>query len=85
VHPITENSPIFNFIKEDFETIDGEVIVYVKVFDDMFSTTVSKRTSYAFSEIVYGAKFIPMFSRSRDDNKTLLHIDKLNAFEKVTV
>lgn len=83
VHPITESSPLFNFTKEDFEAIDGEVIVYVKVFDDMFSTSVAKRTSYTFSEIVFGAKFTPMFSRSNDDNKTLLHIDQLNAFEKV--
>ena len=83
VHPITESSPLYNFTKEDYEAIDGEILVFLKVFDDMFSTTVAKRTSYAFSEIVYGAKFIPMFSRSNDDNKTILHIDKLNAFEKV--
>ncbi len=83
VHPITENSPLYNFTKEDFESVDGEILVFLKVFDDMFSTTVARRTSYSFSEIVFGAKFIPMFSRSNDDNKTLLHIDKLNLFEKV--
>ncbi len=83
VHPITENSPLYKFTKEDFESVDGEILVYLKVFDDMFSTTVARRTSYSFSEIVYGAKFIPMFSRSNNDSKTLLHIDKLNLFEKV--
>jgi inward rectifier potassium channel len=83
VHPITENSPLYNLTKEDFESVDGEILVFLKVFDDMFSTTVARRTSYSFSEIVFGAKFIPMFSRSNDDNKTLLHIDKLNLFEKV--
>jgi len=40
-----------------------------------------KRTSYTFDEFVYGAKFIPMFSRSEDDSHTRLFIDKLNAFE----
>ncbi|MGL2963701.1 ion channel [Flavobacterium sp. RSB2_4_14] len=83
VHPITENSPLFNLSKEDYENIDGEVLVFLKVFDDMFSTTVVKRTSYAFSEIVYGAKFTPMFSKSSDSDRTILHVDKLNAFEKV--
>ncbi|MGL2967359.1 ion channel [Flavobacterium sp. XGLA_31] len=83
VHPITENSPLYNFTREDFENIDGEILVFLKVFDDMFSTTVAKRTSYAFSEVVYGAKFVPMFSRS--NNKTLLHIDKLNTFDKVSL
>jgi inward rectifier potassium channel len=83
VHPITENSPLYNLTKEDFANTEGEIIVFVKVFDDMYSTTVVKRTSYAFSEIVCGAKFVPMFTRSDDDNKTILHIDRLNAFEKI--
>jgi len=83
VHPITENSPLYNLTKEDFANTEGEVIVFVKVFDDMYSTTVVKRTSYAFSEIICGAKFVPMFTRSDDDNKTILHIDRLNVFEKI--
>ncbi|UOK42463.1 MULTISPECIES: ion channel [Flavobacterium] len=81
VHPITEVSPFYNLTKEDFEKIRGEVVVYVRVFDDMFSTSVVKRTSYTFSEIVHGAKFVPMYSRSDDDSHTRLFIDKLNMFE----
>ena len=83
VHQITENSPLYNFTQEQFEKVNGEVLVYVKVYDDMYSTHVVKRASYTFNEIVYGAKFLPMFSRSEDDNKTILHLDKLNAFEKI--
>jgi len=85
VHPITENSPFYNLSKEDYVNIKGEIMVYVKVFDDRFSTTVVKRTSYIFQEVVYGAKFVPMFSRSHDDNHTLLHLNKLNAFENVAI
>lgn len=85
VHPITESSPLYNLTQDDFQNITGEILVFIKVFDDMFSTTVVKRTSYSFSEVVFGAKFLPMFSRSTDDNRTLLHIDKLNLFEKVTL
>jgi inward rectifier potassium channel len=29
----------------------------------MFSNTVAIRTSYTFNELVYGAKFEPMFTR----------------------
>jgi inward rectifier potassium channel len=83
VHPITENSPLYNLTKENFKNNEGEILVFFKTFDDMFSSTVVKRTSYAFNEIVYGAKFLPMFSKSSDDDKTILHIDKLNDFEKV--
>ncbi|MDI9256635.1 ion channel [Flavobacterium sedimenticola] len=85
VHPISESSPFFRLTATDFENLSGEIMVYVKVFDDRFSTTVVKRTSYTFNEIIHGAKFTPMFSRSPDDNKTLLHIDKLNSYEKVAL
>lgn len=85
VHPITENSPLYNLTKEDYANIQGEFLIFLKVFDDMFSTTVVKRASYSFDEVVFGAKFLPMFSRSDNQNKTILHIDKLNLYEKITV
>lgn len=85
VHPITETSPLFGFTANDYKNNLGEIMVYIKAFDDMFSATVVKRTSYIFEEVVFGAKFLPMFSRSDDDTRTILHIDKLNAFEEVTV
>ena len=85
VHPITEESPLYGFEAIDFKNTIGELIVYVKAFDDMYSTSVVKRTSYTFDEIIFGAKFLPMFTRSEDDSKTLLHIDRLNLFEKVTL
>lgn len=85
VHPITEKSPLYEFKEDDFKNIEGEVIVFIKAFDDSFSTTVIKRTSYTFSEIVFGAKFKPMFSRNQDDTKTILHIDLLNSYEKTVL
>ena len=83
VHPITESSPLYHFTQSDFQNLEGEILVFMRMFDDMYSTTVAKRTSYIFSEIVFGAKFMPMFSRNEDDSKSLLHIDKLNDFELV--
>ncbi|MCG9790940.1 ion channel [Flavobacterium algicola] len=80
VHPINEQSPLYQLSKSDFKTIHGEIIVYVKTFDDMFSSTVAARTSYVFEEIVYGAKFIPMYTRNFDHSKTILDLDKLNEF-----
>jgi inward rectifier potassium channel len=85
VHPITEDSPLYHFTKEDYETIQGEILVFIKTFDDMFSNTVAIRTSYTFDEVVYGAKFLPMYSRNNDNTKTVLHLDKLNHFEKVSL
>jgi inward rectifier potassium channel len=83
VHPINEESPFFGFTKEDFEATEGEVIVYIKAFDDVFSSTVSAGTSYTFNEIVYGAKFKMMYEENDDNTKTILNLDRINDFTKV--
>jgi inward rectifier potassium channel len=85
VHPITEDSPFFNFTVEDYANINGEIIVFVKAFDDMFSNTVVDRSSYTFKEIVVGAKFLPMYHRSSAGSKTILEVEKLNSFIKADV
>jgi len=83
VHPITEESPLFNFTEEDFKNAKGELLVFIKAFDDMFSNTVIARTSYTFDELRYGVKFTPMFHRDNEKNTTILDLDKLNSFEIV--
>ncbi|WP_163407568.1 ion channel [Flavobacterium ajazii] len=84
VHPITENSPLYNFTEEDFKKNHGEILVFITTFDDMFSNTVAARTSYTFNEIIYGAKFQTMYNRSKNGSKTILHLDILNNFERIT-
>lgn len=85
VHPITEESPLYQFTREDFANTNGEILVFIKTFDDMFSNTVAIRTSYTFDEVVYGAKFIPMYARSSDNSKTILYLDQLNNFDAVSL
>ncbi len=81
VHAITEESPLYQFSKEEIQASKMEVMVYIKAFDDHFSNTVQQRTSYTHSELVYGAKFQPMFERSADGNYTLMELNKINAYE----
>ena len=38
-----------------------EVLVLLKAFDETFSTVVQTRTSYAFDDIVWGARFANAF------------------------
>ena len=85
VHPIDEVSPLYNLNETDFKQTIGEVLVFVKAFDDMYSSTVVKRTSYTFGEIIYDAKFSPMYSKNELNTKTILHLDCLNKFEKVNL
>lgn len=85
VHPITENSPLFEFIQKDYLVLKGEIMVFIKAFDEMFSNIVTARTSYTFKEIVYGAKFELMYEHNKNNTKTIIHLDKLNSFEKVNL
>ncbi|KGO84512.1 Inward rectifier potassium channel Irk [Flavobacterium beibuense F44-8] len=83
VHPIDENSPFYGFTENDFAGAEGEIIVYIKAFDDLFSSTVATTTSYLFDEIVYGAKFEIMYNENDDNTTTVLHLDKINKFNKM--
>ncbi len=78
VHPINEESPLYNFTKKDFENTKGEILVYLKAFDDTFSNTVMSRTSYTFDEVAYGKKFVPMYNRDDIKQTTILQLEKLN-------
>ena len=79
VHNINEESPLFFYKKEDVADSKMEVIVNIKAFDDHFSNIVQQRTSYTYHQVIYGAKFQPMFERSPDGSYTLLELDKINA------
>lgn len=83
VHPITSESPLYGLGASDFDSISGEIIVIVKTFDNMFSSTVATRTSYTFEEVVYGAKFKPMYTKSENNLSTVLDLGLLNTFDKV--
>jgi inward rectifier potassium channel len=78
VHPITENSPFYKFTAEDFANAKGEILIFFKAFDDMFSNTVAARSSYTLQELVIGAKFVPMYHRDNAKDTTVLELDKLN-------
>ena len=84
VHPISDDSPLLNFTKEDLDKSDAEIMVQVTGFDPIFSNVVMARTSYTFKEFVWGAKFTTMYHESEDGNTTILDLDKLNEFETVT-
>lgn len=82
VHPIDETSPLYGKTQAELESMHLEIYVLLKAFDDTFSQTIYSRTSYRASEIVYGAKFLPMFSQL-ENGKTLLNLQLINAMEKV--
>ncbi len=83
VHPIDEQSPMFGFSTEDMKIADVELYVLVRAFDDVYSNVVLQRTSYTYNEIVFNAKFVPMYRESDNGNTTVLELHKLNEYKKV--
>ncbi|MGI8951528.1 MAG: ion channel [Chitinophagaceae bacterium] len=83
VHPIDENSPLLDFNFEDMKAADLEVYVLVRGFDDVYSNTVLKRTSYTFEEIKFNVKFVQMYHESEDGKTTILELDKLGKYKEV--
>ncbi len=85
VHLIDEESPLYGMGHDDIMEANIEILYNMKAFDDHFSNIVQQRTSYTIEEVVYGAKFLPMFHRSDDGQTTILELDKINLHEQVEV
>lgn len=83
VHNLNEDSPLYNFTEKDIADSKMEVIVNIKGFDDHFSNVVQQRTSYTHDQVIFGARFLPMFERSENRQYTLLELDKINYHERV--
>ncbi len=81
VHSINEESPFWGMDESDFMTQHVEVFITVKAFDDHFSNTVQQRTSYNSSEVVWNARFLPMFRRDEAAGDTELMLDRIGAYE----
>ena len=82
VHPINEESPLYQHSQEDIDRDNTEVLIMLKAFDESYSQTVYSRMSYKFHQIVSGAKFLPM-TREREDGMIILDLDKLSSYETV--
>lgn len=80
VHHMNEDSPFWQMTEQDMLSAGIEIMVTIKGFDDHFSNTVQQRTSYSREELVYGAKFVPMYERSDTGGYTEVMLDKLNTY-----
>ena len=61
-HPINEDSPLWGMSAQDMKDADLEFLISLNGFDDTFSQNVNTRYSYTHEELIYGAKFISVFS-----------------------
>jgi inward rectifier potassium channel len=82
VHPLDENSPIKDITPEELEKAQAGFSVILKTFDDTFSQTVHSRTTYQYEDMVWGAKFKPVFERD-DDGRVILDLSKIGDHEVI--
>ncbi|WP_118976878.1 ion channel [Taibaiella koreensis] len=82
VHYMNEESPFWQMREEDMMARSIELLVTIKGFDDHFSNTVQQRTSYANEELVYGARFVPMYERSESGGHTEVMLDRIGSFTR---
>src|SRR5205823_452105 len=83
VHPIDESSPLRGLDERALLESDAEILILLNGFDETYAQTVHTRSSYTADEVVWGARFSPMFIRERGDGMVGVDIRKLNDFQRV--
>jgi inward rectifier potassium channel len=84
VHPIDEESPLYNMSYTELKDSKASFTVLLQAFDDTFSQTVHSRTSYVDDEMVWGAKFTPAFYDDADGLVTL-DLNKISSYTTAKV
>jgi inward rectifier potassium channel len=82
VHPIDRESPFENWTRQDFESIDGEILIIFKAFDETYSNVVHKRYSYLLSDVVYNAQFKRAFYGA-ESGEVIVDLDRISDFEPI--
>ena len=83
-HPIDEESILFGRTLDEIKTMDVEVFVLLKGYDDVFSQTVYSRRSFTAEQFIYGAKFRRPFEIN-SDGKMVMDLTKVGEYDKVTI
>ena len=84
VHPLDENSPIYNFTEQDILDANAEIMVLVKGTDETAQQVVHTRRSYVAEEIVWNARFSPVIERNANGMAKVL-TRKMGLHEKIQV
>jgi inward rectifier potassium channel len=77
VHPIDEESPMYNWTAEDFTKKEVEFLVLIRAYEETFAQTVHTRSSYRGDEVVFGAKFLPII-KPGDNSSVVVELNRIN-------
>ncbi|RYG04169.1 MAG: ion transporter [Chitinophagaceae bacterium] len=82
VHPITEDSPMFEKTLDELKVAEVEIFVILRAFDDTFAQTIHTRTSYQDEDIEWNAKF-KIMHYANDAGKTVMDFSLFDDTEKM--
>jgi inward rectifier potassium channel len=76
VHPISAQSPIFGWTREQLLEAEAEFLVLLNAVDETYSQTVYSRSSYSAHQVEWGRKFAMMFFE--EGSQAVLDLERLN-------
>lgn len=83
VHPINEDSPLYQKGVLDLSQERAEFLIILKGYDDTFNQTIHQIHEYNSDELIFDADFDPMFDPSAE-GKTHVHLNRISDFHKVS-
>lgn len=82
VHPITADSPMRGLTPESLRESQAELLILAHAHEETFSTRVSARASYTWSEITWDAKFANIFTTSTGDGLAI-DVERLSRLDRL--
>jgi len=83
VHPIDENSPMWNETPESLRASQAEFLVLLSGFDETFAATVHTRTSFTPDEVLWGYRFANAFVQEKArGSKVAVDMQEFDHLEK---
>lgn len=83
VHPIDEQSPLYNVGIDELIKWDAELIILLKAINDTYSQTVYSRMSYKAVDFVGDAKFVPIKQEVDKSGHLLINLQDIHQYTLV--
>ena len=83
VHPIDAASPLAGETPESLAAARAEFLILLSGNDETFQQSVSVRSSYEASELVWNARFVSPYNPPAEDGSLSVDVGRLSAIEKL--
>jgi len=84
VHPIDTSSPLYEIDADELSAFNAEFLMIVKGYDDTFAQNVHARYSYKCQDLIWGAKFEPVYYTDAQ-GMTIVEINKIDRYRNETL